>query len=138
MSQLGGWCLCPPSDALNGFLRPLQRCMKLDHKPEVPSHRPVNLAGTETFVHLAWIVFAHVESLLPFWEWLGLLLPSPLQRMLSQLALAFHQSLISIHLPPSLIPASPGHCSLLSDNFGPLDPHVAANSVFPDLYSSSG
>lgn len=103
---------------------------------EVPSHSPVNLAGTETFVRLAWVVFAHVESLFPFWE--CLLLPSPLQWVFSQLALAFHQSLISIQLPPSLIPASPGLCSLLSDNFGPLDPHVAANSAFPDLCSSSG
>ena len=78
-----------------------------------------------------WILSSHSRN--------GLVFSLPLHSECSAnwLWFSIRASSASTFLHP-FIPASPGHCSLLSDNFGPLDPHVAANSTFSDLRSSSG
>lgn len=100
-------------------LQPLQRCMKLNHQLEVPSHRPVNLAGTEAFVHLPWVVFAHVESLLPFLEWPRQPLSFPLYVSSWPVGSALLSQPHRVDFPLSLILAAQAAMAF-SDTIGPL------------------
>lgn len=101
---------------------------------EVPSHSPVNLAGTETFLP---------GSCLPMWSLSShsgnvfFSLPLYSECSASWLWPSLRASSASTFLHPSSLLAQ-ASAAFSQITLAPLDPHVAANSAFPDLCSSSG